>query len=120
MILVSHDLTERYRIDTMRRDFVANASHELRTPLTVIHGFLEHAADTPDMPPKQRQQQLLIMRRQTERMTLLINDMLTLSRLEFDNSCTFERIDMTAFLQRQRENAEALSRTASFPQPHRA
>lgn len=42
-ILVSHDVTQNEKTDTMRRDFIANASHELRTPLTFINGFLEHA-----------------------------------------------------------------------------
>lgn len=109
MILVSHDLTERHRIDMMRRDFVANASHELRTPLTVINGFLEHLNERPDLPVAQRQKQLVMMTRQAERMTTLINDMLTLSRLEFNPQPECEMVDMSALLQRQLENARALS-----------
>ncbi|MEA5097338.1 MAG: phosphate regulon sensor protein PhoR, partial [Burkholderiaceae bacterium] len=48
-IVVTHDATETDRLETMRRDFVANASHELRTPLTVINGFLEIAVTAPDL-----------------------------------------------------------------------
>ena len=51
-IIVTHDVTERRRVDDMRRDFVANVSHELRTPLTVIAGFLDLA--DMDVPPELR------------------------------------------------------------------
>jgi two-component system phosphate regulon sensor histidine kinase PhoR len=81
-ILVTHDATESARIEAMRRDFIANASHELRTPLTVIVGFLEIASSTPDLDPASRQAHLKLMTEQGTRMQRLIEDMLTLSRLE--------------------------------------
>jgi two-component system phosphate regulon sensor histidine kinase PhoR len=81
-ILVTHDATESTRIEEMRRDFIANASHELRTPLTVIVGFLEIASNTPDLDPASRQAHLKLMTEQGTRMQRLIEDMLTLSRLE--------------------------------------
>lgn len=81
-ILVTHDATESARIEEMRRDFIANASHELRTPLTVIVGFLEIASSTPDLDADSRQAHLKLMTEQGRRMQRLIEDMLTLSRLE--------------------------------------
>jgi two-component system phosphate regulon sensor histidine kinase PhoR len=81
-ILVTHDATESARIEEMRRDFIANASHELRTPLTVIVGFLEIASSTPNLDSASRQAHLKLMTEQGRRMQRLIEDMLTLSRLE--------------------------------------
>src|SRR5690606_23725284 len=81
-ILVTHDVTETERIDMMRRDFIANASHELRTPLTVINGFLEIAQGQPDLEHTVRMGHLKLMIEQGQRMQNLIEDMLTLTRLE--------------------------------------
>ncbi|WP_343729142.1 phosphate regulon sensor histidine kinase PhoR [Duganella sp.] len=80
-ILVTHDATETERIEEMRRDFIANASHELRTPLTVIVGFLEIAAQE-GLDAATRAAHLKLMTEQGHRMQHLIEDMLTLSRLE--------------------------------------
>ena len=109
MILVSRDITETERVDAMRRDFIANASHELRTPLTVISGFLEHAQDDLNMPVAQRSEQLDMMRHQAERMTVLIQDMLMLSRLESDVHVDAQTIAMPALLNQQIQSAQALS-----------
>lgn len=79
-LIVTHDVTERRRLDDMRRDFVANVSHELRTPLTVIAGFLD-LADT-EMPPEVRAKHLALMRDQTLRMKRLTDDLLMLAQLE--------------------------------------
>jgi two-component system phosphate regulon sensor histidine kinase PhoR len=84
-ILVTHDATESERIEAMRRDFIANASHELRTPLTVIVGFLEIALSDPGLDLATRTEHLQLMTEQGQRMQRLIEDMLTLSRLEADN-----------------------------------
>jgi two-component system phosphate regulon sensor histidine kinase PhoR len=80
---VGRDITKVYHLNMIRRDFVANASHELRTPLTVIAGFLENLADAPATPPAHRRP-LSLMQHQTERMRNIIEDLLTLSRLEMD------------------------------------
>ncbi len=109
LILVSRDVSEVERVDAMRRDFIANASHELRTPLTVISGFLEHAQDAPDMPQDERLKQIELMRHQAERMTILIQDMLMLSRLESDVRVEALPIDMTALIEQQLRSAQALS-----------
>jgi two-component system phosphate regulon sensor histidine kinase PhoR len=81
-ILVTHDATESERIEMMRRDFIANASHELRTPLTVINGFLEIAHSQPNLDPNTRMSHLKLMAEQGQRMQNLVEDMLTLTRLE--------------------------------------
>ncbi|HEB90084.1 MAG TPA: HAMP domain-containing histidine kinase [Deltaproteobacteria bacterium] len=80
-VAVFHDVTELRRVDAIRRDFVANASHELRTPLTAILGFAEtlgHAADGEEDLSKH----LDIIVRNAQRMSSLIDDLLTLSRIE--------------------------------------
>jgi len=99
-ILVTHDVTENERIDRMRRDFIANASHELRTPLTVINGFLEINAMQPDMDMKTRASHIKLMAEQGQRMQRLVEDMLTLTRLEsVDFPLRTERINMAQLLE---------------------
>jgi two-component system, OmpR family, phosphate regulon sensor histidine kinase PhoR len=83
-LLFARDVTQTYRLEQMRKDFVANVSHELRTPLTVINGYLETFADvapTGSDNPRWRRalDQMLV---QSRRMQTLINDLLLLSRLE--------------------------------------
>ncbi|MGN6703956.1 MAG: phosphate regulon sensor histidine kinase PhoR [Burkholderiaceae bacterium] len=109
-ILVTHDATETERIETMRRDFIANASHELRTPLTVINGFLEIAAGQPGLDAPTRQAHLELMIEQGRRMQNLIEDMLTLTRLEsIDYPLRSERVDMRRLCERVLQDALALS-----------
>lgn len=80
-VLTIFDLTPLRRIETVRRDFVANASHELKTPLTVISGFAETLADD-DPPEPQRRQFAAAIRANAQRMQRLIDDLLDLSRIE--------------------------------------
>lgn len=109
-ILVTHDATENQRIEEMRRDFIANASHELRTPLTVIVGFLEIASSEPDLDADIRAAHLKLMTEQGRRMQGLIEDMLTLSRLEsVDYPLRPERVDMQAMMSTIADEARALS-----------
>lgn len=109
-ILVTHDITESERIDMMRRDFIANASHELRTPLTVINGFLEIASLQPDLDVTIRATHLKLMTEQGERMQRLVEDMLTLTRLEsMDYPVRNEHVNMRAMLEKIVQEAEALS-----------
>ncbi len=82
----------------MRRDFVANASHELRSPLTVISGYLETLGQDPALDPDLHAP-LAEMRRQAERMTAIIRDLLELSRLEETGEIVGgEPIDVVALL----------------------
>src|SRR5690606_27303130 len=98
--------TKLVRLEHMRRDFVANVSHELRTPLTVIHGYLDiiDPEDHPALAPM-----LGEMSRQSERMTRLVEDLLTLSRLEAREQLDEEPVPMAAMLATLRREAEALS-----------
>jgi two-component system phosphate regulon sensor histidine kinase PhoR len=83
-VLLLHDLTMVRRSEQMRADFVANASHELRTPLAAVTGFIDtlrgHAKDDADA----REQFLEIMATETARMRRLINDLLSLTRIEMN------------------------------------
>lgn len=81
-LLVSQDITRIEQINQTRTDFVANVSHELRTPLTVISGFVETMQDYPQLPTEQRAQFLDLMKKDSDRMLALLDDLLTLSRLE--------------------------------------
>ncbi|MCX7893089.1 MAG: phosphate regulon sensor histidine kinase PhoR [Burkholderiales bacterium] len=82
-LLLVRDVTRWEKLETMRRDFVANVSHELKTPLTVLSGFLETLADgTVPAGSPQGRRALALMRDQSERMLRLIEDLLTLSTLE--------------------------------------
>ena len=105
-LLLARDVSKLLRLEHMRRDFVANVSHELRTPLTVIHGYLEmlDADDNPEWAPL-----LAEMRRQSQRMTRLVEDLLTLSRLEARETLPDEHVAMAPLLASLRREAEALS-----------
>jgi two-component system, OmpR family, phosphate regulon sensor histidine kinase PhoR len=80
-LLMVRDVSRQVRLEAMRKDFVANASHELRSPLTVIAGYLETLSGDPTLPDELKQP-LGEMRRQSDRMTHIIEDLLALSRLE--------------------------------------
>jgi two-component system phosphate regulon sensor histidine kinase PhoR len=109
-ILVTHDATETERIEEMRRDFIANASHELRTPLTVIVGFLEIALSDPGLDAATRMAHLKLMTEQGQRMQRLIEDMLTLSRLESESYLLKrEQVDVKALVESVAAEARALS-----------
>lgn len=85
-LIISRDVTDRERVETMRRDFVANVSHELRTPLTVIGGFLETIADMETPNPELIRRSVPLMSDQAKRMQTLVEDLLTLSRLESEGN----------------------------------
>ncbi|HEV2272310.1 MAG TPA: phosphate regulon sensor histidine kinase PhoR [Steroidobacteraceae bacterium] len=97
LLLVS-DVSRQMRLEAVRRDFVANASHELRSPLTVISGYLETLSQDPALD-RDLAGPVAEMRRQAERMTSIIQDLLELSRLEqTGESVAGEPIDVPALL----------------------
>ncbi|MGE5156733.1 MAG: histidine kinase dimerization/phospho-acceptor domain-containing protein, partial [Gemmatimonas sp.] len=84
MLMTFHDQTPLRRVEEMRADFVANASHELRTPLTALTGFLETILGAARNDEKAQAKFLGLMRSQAERMRRLIDDLLSLSRIEMN------------------------------------
>jgi len=84
VLLTFRDLTPLRRVDEMRADFVANASHELRTPLAALSGFIETLQGPARDDAKARERFLAIMQEQARRMARLIDDLLSLSRIELN------------------------------------
>ena len=108
-MLVARDITEIARVEAMRRDFVANVSHELRTPITVIVGFLEAFEDMPEPDPLQFRKHIPLMRSQSDRIRRLVDDLLTLARLESEPDTKDETVDAIPLVQRLAREAETLS-----------
>ncbi len=84
VLIAFHDLTPLRRVEEMRADFVANASHELRTPLAALLGFIETLQGSAREDAKARERFLAIMQEQARRMARLIDDLLSLSRIELN------------------------------------
>ena len=105
-LLLARDISPLSRLEQVRRDFIANVSHELRTPLTVIHGYLEllDPADVPELAPVLKE-----MRMQSQRMRQLVEDLLTLSRLETREALPDEHVAMAPLLVALQHEAQALS-----------
>ena len=107
VFLLVRDVTRQSQLETMRKDFVANASHELRSPLTVISGYLETLA-LDDTLPDDLRGPIGEMRRQSERMTTIISDLLELSRLEATDEQVFGTpIDVVGLLTLLRKDLSA-------------
>ncbi|NWG39030.1 MAG: phosphate regulon sensor histidine kinase PhoR [Hydrogenophilaceae bacterium] len=110
-LLIARDITELERVDAMRRDFVANVSHELRTPLTVVGGFVETLGEMDRLADVDLKHYFGIMHAHTKRMQRLLDDLLTLSRLESaDNAITEEQIQVPDLVRELAREAESLSR----------
>jgi len=108
-LIVVRDVTQLHNLEQMRQDFIANVSHELRTPLTVISGYLETLADNNNLGPTW-QKPLQQMQQQTQRMAILINDLLVLSRLETTEVVHNQKnIDLENLLQTIRNEDVAVS-----------
>ena len=108
-LLLSRDITRLEKLETMRRDFVANVSHELRTPLTVLSGFLETLKEL-QLDPQRSRDYLNLMTEQSTRMQHIVDDLLTLSTLESAPGPSLdERVRVAPLLERLRAEAEVLS-----------
>src|SRR5262245_42693404 len=109
-LVLSRDVTDLERVETMRRDFFANVSHELRTPLTVLCGFLETIADAGVSDGELMRRSLPLMTEQARRMQRLVKDLLTLSRLESShNPVREEEINVPELARTLYHDALALS-----------
>jgi len=108
-LLLSRDVTRFEKVETMRRDFVANVSHELRTPLTVLAGFLETVRDLK-LDPQRTRDYMNLMAEQARRMQRIVDDLLALSTLESSPEPSLEeRVNVQNLLARIKADAAALS-----------
>lgn len=95
VVIVMHDITDVKRIKQMTKDFVANASHEIRTPLTSLVGFIETLRTIGKNDPEAQEKFLAIMAEQADHMTNLVNDLLSLSKIEVkENSPLSEEVSI--------------------------
>lgn len=109
-LVLSQDITERERADTMRRDFVANVSHEIRTPLTVLNGFIETLGALP-LTEAERKRVIMLMAQQADRMQGLVSDLLTLAQIEGSPRPSSDRwVKVDALFARIETDGHGLSR----------
>ena len=112
-MLITRDVTLLEQAEAMRRDFVANVSHEIRTPLTVLSGFVE-TLQTLSLPPDDQQRYLALMATQAHRMQTLVEDLLTLSRLEGSpNPGVHSQLPLAQLMKACEQEALGLSATMS-------
>lgn len=99
-VFVFHDITQLRQLETVRREFVSNVSHELRTPLSIFHGYVENLLEDPAMPELERREIHEILAKHSLRLNALLEDLLTLARLE-GGRLEFEPvpIEVAAFLE---------------------
>ena len=120
MLMLSRDITALEQAEAMRRDFVANVSHEIRTPLTVLSGFIETLQSLP-LEKHERAHYLRLMGQQATRMQSVVNDLLTLSRLEGSPlPSSSEWIPVAGLLAHCEQEAKSLSEVITLGQsrPH--
>jgi len=111
VMLVFRDLTQAMRVDQMRADFVANASHELRTPLASVTGFIDTLRGPARDDPAMRDKFLNIMSEQARRMSRLIDDLLSLSRVEMNvHRAPETAIDLVPLAAHVRDSLSPLAR----------
>ena len=112
-LVVIRDLSEAARIDRMRTDFVANASHELRTPLASIIGFIETLQGAAKSDPAARDKFLGVMAVQAQRMKRLIDDLMSLSRIEMNSHLRPQgEVDLNGVLEHLRQSMQPLAEQA--------
>jgi two-component system phosphate regulon sensor histidine kinase PhoR len=111
VLLAFHDLTPLRRVEEMRADFVANASHELRTPLAALSGFIDTLKGPAREDSAARERFLAIMQVQADRMARLIDDLLSLSRIELNAHLRPDtQIDLGAIVRQVADSLQTLAR----------
>ncbi|MCB1496688.1 MAG: PAS domain-containing protein [Bauldia sp.] len=109
--LILDDLTERRRSERIRVDFVANASHELRTPLASLSGFIDTLQGPARNDPAARERFLAVMQEQATRMSRLVDDLLSLSRIEMKQHVRpSDEVDLCSIIRHVRDAMEPLSK----------
>lgn len=115
LLVTFQSLTELKRVDAMRTDFIANASHELRTPLASLLGFIDTLLGPAARDAVAREKFLGIMRGQAERMSRLIDDLLSLSRIEmYQHVRPTGSVDLAALLREVREGLQTQAKSAEI------
>ncbi|MBL4679492.1 MAG: HAMP domain-containing protein [Pseudomonadales bacterium] len=108
-IIVLHDISKLDRLVKIRRDFVANASHELKTPITAIKGLAETILDDKEMPEDTKNNFIEKISAQSTRLSTLVTDLISLSRLESDpDTDNFRRIEIQGLLEKSFNGAMQL------------
>src|SRR5271170_7449293 len=111
VLMTFHDLTPLRRVEEMRADFVANASHELRTPLAALSGFIDTLQGSAREDTNARHRFLAIMQEQARRMARLIDDLLSLSRIELNaHRRPDTSVDLVPIVRQVVDGLETLSR----------
>lgn len=107
LVITLNDITQQKRIQRMRADFVANASHEIRTPLASIIGFIETLRGPAKDDERAREEFLKVMAEQAERMSKLVNDLLSLSKIEMNaHNVPTGKVDMVRMIRSEKQNFE--------------
>jgi two-component system phosphate regulon sensor histidine kinase PhoR len=115
LLVTFHSLTELKRVDAMRTDFIANASHELRTPLASLLGFIDTLLGPAARDTAAREKFLGIMRGQADRMSRLIDDLLSLSRIEmYQHVLPTGSVDLKGLLREVREGLQTQAKAAEI------
>ncbi|MCL5049075.1 MAG: phosphate regulon sensor histidine kinase PhoR [Firmicutes bacterium] len=100
LLVIARDITQLRKLERLRKDFVANVSHELKTPLTVMNGYLELLQDPENVPPAMVKKAVHDMNLQNQRMQKMVEQLLTLSRMEGQMQDTFtKKVAMVLLIQ---------------------
>ncbi|MCI0748589.1 MAG: ATP-binding protein [Verrucomicrobia subdivision 3 bacterium] len=111
VILVFHELTRLRQLENTRQEFVANVSHELRTPLSLIKGFVETLLEGAKNDPELSTRFLNTIEKHTDRLTFLIEDLLTISRLESGGTVmNFQQVDLGEAVARAVDDLQSRAR----------
>lgn len=110
-VAVIRDVTEEFRIEKMRSDFVANVSHELRTPLSMLQGYTEALLDDMAATPEERREMLQVIYEESQRMGRLVQDLLDLAKMEAGHlELVLRRVDVSQLLQKIHRKYAALAK----------
>lgn len=110
-VAVLRDVTEEFRVDKLRKDFVANVSHEIRTPLSMVQGYSEALLDDIAASPEERKELVQVIHDESLRMGRLVKDLLDLARMEAGHlEMTFQHVDVNALMGRVYRKFSALAK----------
>jgi two-component system, OmpR family, sensor histidine kinase ResE len=114
-VAVLRDVTEEFRVDKMRKDFVANVSHEIRTPLSMVQGYSEALLDDIAASPEERKELVQVIHDESLRMGRLVKDLLDLARMEAGYlEMTFQPVDINNLLSRVHRKFAAIAKERSI------